>query len=109
VTPAPYVVQSAYKDVVNKIAHLIDKGFHIIQPFHGQSRLAVRIDGIGNAAHGQILNMRCLTSEYGHHFVDISLIFQGLKEMMGCQQIDLRRKFHGRVPPVSTGENTQLA
>ena len=65
--------------------------------------------GVGDAADGQVLDVRRLGAEDGDDLVGLALHVERLQVMGHRQQVDFRRQLHRRVAPVAVGEDAELA
>ena len=105
---APTAADVHQVDVLDEVAHFVDKGLDVVEALHVQRRGAVQVDGARDPAHDEVLDVGGFAPQDGNHHVDFALILQGLEVMGHRQEVDLRGEFHGRVPPVAVGEDAQL-
>jgi hypothetical protein len=95
--------------VLDEVGQLVDEALDRHQALDGQHRLRVGGDRIGDAAHGDVLDVRGLGAEDRDDLVGLALHFQRLQVVRHGHQVHLGRELHRRVAPVAVGEDAELA
>ena len=110
----PFGVIGKYGQNIWKV-DLADEGLRtfndlsdIIQPFHVEGVGIVYVDGAGHTPDQEI-GVGIFPSENGLDFDDFFLDFERFEIVSQSHEIYFRRKFIGRVSPISVGENTEFA
>lgn len=73
-----------------------------------QRGLALEVDGVGDAADGDVLDVRGLAAEHGHDLVGVALVFERLQVVRDGDEVDLSRELHGRTSPIPMRERSEL-
>ena len=95
-------------DLLDEGLHLVEQVLHLVQLRHVQRRVVVQVDGVGDAADGEVLDVRRLAAEDGDHLVRLALVVERLQVVRHGEQVHLRRQLHRRVAPVAVREDAEL-
>ena len=96
-------------DLLHELVNLGEQRADRLEAVHAESRLAVEIDGVGDSAHGEGLDVRRFRSEDAHDLQSLALVFQCLQIVGEGEQVDFGRQPHRRMSPVAVGEDSELS
>ena len=96
-------------DLFDEALHLVQKRLHLVQLRHVQRGVVVQVDRIGDAADGEVLDVRRLAAEDGDDLVRLALVVECLQVVRHGQQVHFGRELHRRVPPIAVREDAKLA
>ncbi|MNH79137.1 hypothetical protein D3C73_314550 [compost metagenome] len=92
-------------DLFDKLAEPVDKALHIHEALEVEHAGRIQVDGVGHAAHRQVLNVRALAPQDGDDAVGIALALQCLQVVGHGDEVHLRAQLHLLVAPVAVGKD----
>ena len=96
-------------DLLDEVAGFFHESPHECEALEVQRSEVVEIDGSGDTAHDEILDVGILAAKDGHGLSGLALVIEGFEIVGHGHEVDLWRKLHGRVPPIAGGEDAQPA
>ena len=94
---------------MEEASDLVDALLDLHELFQREHTLTIGGDGIGDASHGQVLDVRSFGAKRSHDPGGPALHLQGLKVVRHRHQVHFRRQLHLRMAPIAVGKHTQLA
>ncbi len=96
-------------DLLDKLAEAIDEALHIHEALEVEHTRRIQVDGVGDTAHRQVLDVGGFAPQDGDDAVGIALALQGLQVVGHGDEVHLRAQFHLLVTPVAVGKDAELA